>query len=303
MKKIIISACIATIAILFSCKKDATSQQYSSLAALYASLQPKTTIYDVNGATGGSFTTSQGTTVTVPAQAFVTKAGNPVTGTVNIEFLDIYKKGDMLLRDKPTVTYNWNLLRSGGEFFIRAKANNAAVEIAPGKSITIEQPIANGDSIGGMAAFILPNDTPRWINNDSDFVTPGPSSYVYSMYSFQSPVDSGSWCNSDNAAYFSGFPQTSLQINQTDFASFSHTDVFLFFKNKKSMVHVYSNGTNYPYNYAPLGFDATLVAVSVKDGDVYSATTDFTITNNSTVSFTLSKTTNDNFKTLITALR
>lgn len=303
MKKIIISACIATIAILFSCKKDATSQQYSSLAALYSSLQPKTTTYDVNGASGGSFTTSQGTTVTIPAQAFVTKSGNPVTGTVNIEFLDIYKKGDMLLWDKPTVTYWGSLLRSGGEFFIRAKANNAAVVLAPGKSIAIAQPIANGDSIGGMAAFILPKDTPGWVNSDSDLVLQQQFYYIFNLYSFQLPVDSGSWCNSDQAAYFSGFPQTSLQINQTDFASFSHTDVFLFFKNKKSMVHVYSNGTNYPYNYAPLGFDATLVAVSVKDGDVYSATTDFTITNNSTVSFTLSKTTTDNFKTLITALR
>lgn len=54
----------------------------------------------------------------------LTKNGNPVTGAVEIEFIELFDKGNMLITNKPTMGVmpdgKKNLLISGGEFFIRA---------------------------------------------------------------------------------------------------------------------------------------------------------------------------------------
>ena len=48
------------------------------------------------------------------------------------------------------------------------------------------------------------------------------------------------------------------------------------------MVHVYSNGSNFPYAFAPIGLQCTLVAIGEKDGSLYSCFKPITITNNMT---------------------
>ena len=63
------------------------------------------------------------------------------------------------------------------------------------------------------------------------------------------------------------------------------------------MIHVYNNGANdFNYSYAPVGYDATLVAVGLKDSILYSAFVPMNITSNLTKAFTLTKTTTDSFE-------
>jgi hypothetical protein len=68
------------------------------------------------------------------------------------------------------------------------------------------------------------------------------------------------------------------------------------------MVHVYSDGTDFPYQFAPLGLDCTIVAVGVKDKKLYSAFVPITIGNNQTVKFSLNQTTTDDFKAQLNLL-
>ncbi|WP_147678511.1 hypothetical protein [Algibacter pacificus] len=63
----------------------------------------------------------------------LTLNGNAVTGQVDLEFIEIFDKGNMLITNKPTMGVMPNgdkaLLLTGGEFFINATQNGANLEI------------------------------------------------------------------------------------------------------------------------------------------------------------------------------
>ncbi len=317
---------IATIIIVVSCKKDtkattstppsSTSDNYSSVQVFFANNNVAMQTYTVNANTGGSFSSPQGTTVTVPANAFTTQSGTPVTGNVTIQFKDIYKKSDMFLANMPTnIGFGGAPLKSGGEFFIKTVQNNSALILASGKKITVSQPASlTGGIDNAMKAFILKdsmmNNCPAlcpsamaWTPPVADTVSIFSQNYIFSLYEYNNPVDSGSWCNSDNATYFAAYPQTTLILLAKDSVATYGTEVFLFFKNQSSMVHVYGSYYEYfPYQYAPQGLQCTVVAIGIKGGKLYSSFVPIIIGANQTVPFTLSPTTTSAFTTQLKTL-
>ncbi len=313
----------AFIAFLFAtCRKDTLESEtniiqdtqqdnYTSMSDFYKKNAVGMQTFSVTAATGGTFATPQGTQVTIPGLAFMTLSHIPVdTGTVKIEFKDIYKRSDMLLSDMPTMTQS-GPLKSGGEFFMRATINGVPLQLLPSASITIVQPFGTfardsmtafveRDSIGMKGWVAPPTDT---IGNPVYSVVSNVSSYIFSFYQFASPEDSGTWCNSDNKNYFLTYPTTGLTLHETDNPDTFHTDVFLVFKNIDCMVHVYRGlGSDYPYLFAPQGLACTIVAVGEKGGALYASFTSDTIGSNQTVNFALSKTNTDAFKTSLKAL-
>ncbi len=314
-KKLIL---IFSILGIISCKKDPSmplhdssttviSENYSSINDFFSKNSVAMQTYNIDGSLGGSFISPQGTTVSVPANAFITQTGSPVTGNVTIQFKDIYAKSDMLLSDMPTTTY-WGIpLKSGGEFFIKATSNNSAIILASGKKINVIQPAAltgGLDTLNQQQAFNANDTIPRnWIQNYNDSVHTTAEDYIFSLYQFNSPADSGSWCNSDNASYFSKYTQTILKLIPNDNVNVYYTQVFLVFKKISSMVHVYYDYTSsFPYNYAPVGLQCTIVAVGVKNGTLYSSFVPITISANQTINFTLSATTTSAFISQLKAL-
>jgi hypothetical protein len=315
MKNILKLTAVIAMVIIASCKKEktenpsavTTTTSYLSVKDFLSRNKAKNQVFTVNGSTGGSFTSSQGTVVSIPPNAFLTFSGVPVTGNVRIEFKDIYKKSEMLLSDIPTQTLSGNMLKSGGEFLINASFNNQDVMLDAGKKITVTQPVQEGTGVAdqGMVPFVAEQDSIGfgwWPNpNDSIFVTT--EEYIFSLYSFSSS-GSGTWCNSDNQAFFNAFPQTLLTLHGNDSPDVYLTEVFLVFSNINSMIHVYRNyGTNdFPYNYAPVGLQCTMVALGAKDGKLYSSFRPITITANQTVNFSLTETTDAAFKAQLNAL-
>jgi len=311
---------IIAAAIIISCKKNETTNFGASPSTNYTSVQdflsknaPAMQTYTLNATTGGSFTSPQGTKVTIPANAFVSQAGMPVIGIVTIQFKDLYKKSDMLLADMPTMMNNGAPLKSGGEFFIKVLSNNTVVDLATGKKITVSQPTAlTGGADSAQQAFVG-RDTmvcngvnpagggncgiaAFWVPTHIDTVTEFAQNYVFNLYQFKSPVDSGTWSNSDNPSFFSAYTQTPLTIVPQDNINDYGTNVFLVFKNFASMVHVYNTVSNsFPYNYAPQGLQCTVVALGIKGGKIYSAFVPITISANQVVHFTLSETTTSAF--------
>lgn len=317
MKKLLFS--LLCISAFVSCQKSLTgdvnaSTNFKSTEAFFKKNEPALQTYSVNSATGGSFTSPQGTKVTIPSATFIKLADNSlVSGEVTIEFRDIYKKSDMLLSGMPTTMASGQLLKSAGEFFIKASLSDEPLQLAPGKTIEVEQPVAlTGNLDDGQSAFaiadtvaldsaIVPNNA-GWVQTDWGRVVGTSISYVYSLYRLSAAPDSGTWCNSDNPYYFNSSPQTVLTINPTDDLTQYQTDVFLLFKNVAAMVHVYAYDRQFPYDYAPVGFDCTMVAIAVKDGKLYASFKPITITENLTVDFTLSATTADELLAQIKAL-
>lgn len=283
-----------------SCRKK-FEENYSTTNDFFAKNGVAMQSYVINGSSGGSFTTPQGTIVTIPSNAFKTQSGNPVTSDVTIMFKDIYKKSDMLLSNKGTNTIWGTPLKSGGEFFIKCQLDNSTLVLNQGKHIDVQQPVSltNGlDTVNKLQPFIQLDsmDFVGWVpSNDSLSNVVG--YYIFSLYEFDTPVDSGSWCNSDNASFFNMYPSTKLTLHQLDNPTTEYgTQVFLVFKNIPSMVHVYATGNNnFLYSYAPQGLECTLVAFGVKDNRLYSSFIPIKITTNLTVDFSLNQTTTDEF--------
>ena len=318
--KISFLSILMVLAITFSsCKKDkkkddvpnptTTDQTYSSMVDFYNKNGAKLQTYQINASTGGSFTSPKGTVVTIPANCFVDASDNNVSGTVTIQFKDIYSKSDMLLSDIGTTFFDGAPMVSGGEFFINALLGDSALQIDAGKFIAIEQPFNNGAVKDlDMEAMILndPRDTIQGGGNIEGWsISPGNSllytatSYVFNLYAFSGTNGAGTWCNSDNPYYFQAYTNTTLTVNAV--AGYT-LDVFLVFKNVNSMVHVYSDGTNYPYAYSPVGLECTVVVLAVKDDKLYSSFTPVTITSNLTINPSLTETTTDAFKTVLNSL-
>jgi hypothetical protein len=319
MKALQLPLILLGITLFVSCQKslqgdiNLSTENYLSPEDFFTKNEAALQTYTVNGAAGGSFTSPQGTKVTIPGATFVTLTdGTPVINNVSIQFRDIYKKSDMLLSRMPTTTAFNQLLQSGGEFYIKATANDTPLQIAPGKIILVEQPIELTGQVAEQQAFAIPDSVKidsvvvvnngGWVPTNWGSVSISPVNYIFSLYQFNAAADSGTWCNSDNPSYFNAYPQTTLTLNPKDDITQYHTEVFLLFKNIASMVHVYIDGPAFPYYYAPSGLQCTLVAVGVKDGQLYSSFVPITITANITVNFTLSLTNADDFKAQLRAL-
>jgi hypothetical protein len=306
---------LLTVLALSSCKKEnplqppiAGKTTYPSVSELLGGIAPVMQVNTVDAVAGGSFTSPQGTKVSIPPNAFVFTNGAAVTGTLKVEFKDLYRKSDMLFADAGTVMYTGAPLKSGGEFFIRVSKGGQTLIPAPGKKVTVVQPLVAALDTK-MTPFLKKPDTIRgsgsWWPSNQDTVLPSATGYVFSLYSYGYPVDSGSWCNSDNSIYFSAYPQTSLTLSATDSTTRYGTNVFLLFKNITAMVHVYETGFysgTFTYASAPSGLPCTVVAVGAKNGVLYSSFTPITIGNNQTVNFTLSPTTVTAFKAAVKAL-
>lgn len=310
---------------VLACKKDSddyippptqTKVTYRSLEEFYAANQVKAEVFTFNGTQGGTFTTAKGTKVVVKPNSFIDEYGNPVTGSVKLTFKDLYTKSDMLFSGISTVTNN-GMLKSAGEFFIKAETGNKALLLAKDSPIEVIQPAINGDLDPDMEPFVfrdtiqdsIPPDSfgTGWVPDPNTKLTSEAGHYIFTLYQFKTPAGNGTWCNSDNQRYFQAYQQTKLTIvpdadqDPKDY----HTDVFLIFKGINSMVHVYKDyGTpvTFPFYYAPVGLECTVVALGAKDEKLYSAFVPITITNGKNVTITLKETTSDEFKTKLTSL-
>lgn len=89
-----------------------------------------------------TLTSAKGVVITLNGNA-LTKNGIPVTGAIEITFIELFDKGNMLITNKPTMGImpdgKRNLLKSGGEFFI--KATQGGVELATTTTILLKVPV------------------------------------------------------------------------------------------------------------------------------------------------------------------
>ncbi len=139
---------------LVSCNDNDDNQPTPATAADFANVREAAlekitqefTITAEDGAT--TLTSENGVKITINGSC-LTKDGNPVTGDVQIEYVELFDKGNMLVTNKPTMGImpdgKRNLLISGGEFFIKATQNGA--ELATTCNITLLVPGSLTDGI------------------------------------------------------------------------------------------------------------------------------------------------------------
>ncbi len=139
------SALIAATALsVTACKKsDTTAPQQinnadgQAMATFMKGHGPVFEDFTVDAAAGGTITSSKGTTYTIPAGAFQTKAGADVAGSVNVSVKEINSPADMILSNRPTLTRDGRMLASYGEFFIKAAQNNQDLQLKKDSGIKV----------------------------------------------------------------------------------------------------------------------------------------------------------------------
>jgi hypothetical protein len=228
-----------------------------------------------------SITGNKGTQFDIQANAFETQSGGAVTGSVDIELIEIFDKADMIRLNKPTMgrKFNGDLepLISGGEFKITVSQNGNELNLKSGYMYNVIVPAPNGVN-PNMTAFngSTANDTLIWNPADSGFVSG--QGNQYNCY-----FDQLSWINCD---YFMNDPnpQTAVQVEIPQ--GFDNTTCALFISfdglNSLTSFYNYANSvyTSAPNYTLPIGTNVHFVAASFINGNPHVAIVPATIQNN-----------------------
>jgi hypothetical protein len=112
-------------------------------------VQKNTQNFTITAGTGVvTITSAKGVKLNIPGDC-LTKNGVAVTGAVDIEYIELFDKGNMLITNKPTMGMTAdgkkNLLISGGEFFI--KATQGGVELKTSCYMTMVVPATLTDGV------------------------------------------------------------------------------------------------------------------------------------------------------------
>ncbi|MCU0451306.1 MAG: hypothetical protein MUC97_15950 [Bernardetiaceae bacterium] len=160
---------LATLAILFAaCDADRTEEPSIDLEADVARLTafahrhaPAVERFNIDAATGGTFTSSRGVRLTFPAGAFVTASGQPVTGNVEVSVQNVATPSEMVLSNRPTETANGEILISFGEFQVRMRQGGNELRLAANRVVDVQAPAPR--NAGAPQGF---REVPLW-NGDT----------------------------------------------------------------------------------------------------------------------------------------
>lgn len=223
------------------------------------------------------YTTPRGTTVTVNGTCLRLN-GAPVTGTVILEFIELFDRAKMTATNKPTMGLKPNsekeMLLSGGEFYVNVTKNGQ--NLTTTCNIVIETPTSNsGGTVTGMQAFngIITNNQLTWepANNWEVFTNTQKNTYNLSIPGF-------GWFNCDKF-YNYPEPKTTITANvPTGYADKSQ--IFLLTKNVPNAMGTISG------KY-PVGLDCYLIFVTENNGNYMWITKEQKLTANHTVTFDL----------------
>lgn len=303
-------ALILTMAfILSSCKKEEEKEPSippsppspsptSSIGSFFSNnVTSATQSFTIDASSGGYIQGAEGATVYFFANSFVDQSGAPVTGNVDIEFIEVYDQASMVLLNK-TTTAGGQLLVSGGEFKITVTQNSNALELAPGAQYWGRIPTQNPDNQMGIFYADENSDGDLdWVPADSiglpDSLNIGQDSlqngYTYDFYGSEL-----GWINCDYF-YNDPSPKTTLEVVTASPHDNSNTVVYIHASTFNSVAPLNwespDGGFKSYANSLPIGLVTTIIVISEIDGQYYSAFIPTTITSNQVENVSLSATT------------
>jgi hypothetical protein len=278
---------------LLSCQGEIDTPEvnkYVSLQQFFTKNAPASKKVSANSSSIIFLTTTQGTNLRFPANAFVTKAGVPVTGDVNIEVQEISDPMNMILANKPTVS-NGVLLESGGEFYIRVTKGNEVLKLAPNAFVNVDI----NKNLTGMSVF---NGAPQadgsvnWVQNTNtgNFVFPD------SLGKTKMFADSVEWINCDK---FYNDPTISYSVLPGNCPLIDSTKIYLHLTGRNTVMSFPKNGISNQLIAAP----ATIVAICVKEGTLYTSVMSVVLQDGKSVTLQFSPSTEEALKKKLKDLR
>jgi hypothetical protein len=144
---------LATLTLVSCSNDDNNNSQIPATATEFASIRQTaldnlTQSFQFNAEEGlHIFTTAKGVQFKIDGSC-LTLGGNPVTGQVDIKYVEIFDGGDMITTDKTTMGQLPNgdmaMLVSGGEFYINATKNGQQLDITCPMQLIIPATLTGG---------------------------------------------------------------------------------------------------------------------------------------------------------------
>ena len=241
--------------------------------------------FTVGGGTGGALTADHGTKIIINPNS-IGLNGQPVTGNIDIEFIEIYDKGAMVLQDMSTSGIKPNgdveALNSAGEFYLNATQNGQQLEVLT--PISIQSRGVDPADFQPMQVFRAGDaldDGDKWeeADEDNDGETddaeghegPGPNgSYV--LNSVFDVSDFG-WTNLDRWSSYSG-PKTILFVDVPDGYDETNCNVYVSYDGETGLAKMDIWDTTQEmftehYGSLPIGKEVHFIMIADIDGQLY----------------------------------
>ncbi|WP_299678077.1 hypothetical protein [uncultured Dokdonia sp.] len=261
--------------------------------------------FTIDATTGGTIIGEQGTQLYFPPSGLTFLGGEPVSGDVTIEFIEIYSRADMLTQNLPTNGKRDNgdivSIISGGEFYINVtQGNNQLVVEVP---FGLTAPTADFDP--EMTVF-LPEDCDRldcdvvWEEDENANIQGGEIQNADGTWTsaYFAPLTNFGWTNLDRWWAYED-PKTLVYVdvpegfNETNSAVYVSYDgepnALAFFDTYDTDLDMFTEH----YGQMPIGLEVHFIFVSVQDGDYVYAIQSATIGTDHIETITTTQTTTE----------
>lgn len=294
MKKTFNTFAITTVLLLsIGCKNyESIESLYqpngTALKTLYTSnLESIKQTATFNVANGIHFTSSKGSHLRIMSNCITTQNDQPVTGNVDLTFIEIFDRGTMLVTNKPTVGIDAGerkLLTTGGEFFINVSQNGQALKagcdfylhaptsLTGGTDPDMAQFEGNIDSNGDLTWEEFSQGGEFWIGFNNEVNADAYNTFMsaFGWYNYDKFVDLGN-----------GF----TNVTFTTPTGFNNTNSAIFIASK-----TFPNSLSYANARIPIGAEVYYILISEHNGGFkYIVKPLQTISANQNITFNLSE--------------
>jgi len=251
--------------------------------------------FTLTAETGGTITGKKGTKINFPANAFQDYLGNQTSGQINITIKEIFKKNDMILSNKPSMSDGQPII-TAGEIYVKVVAGDVELRLAPA---TYFYMILPADSlVTTMKVFYGSGDSLNNINWHTDTLlhtgTVSVKNLPYPSYELTS--FNLSWIS---CARYYVQPQTAdVSITLANDTTFTGAQVYLVLKDNSVMQLKTVSGFSFSATGVPVG-PLNLVGLTIHNHLLYFAASHFTLQTGYTGSITLTPTTTVAFKSYL----
>jgi hypothetical protein len=232
----------------------------------------------------------KGTVVRILPNAFVDSSGKVVKSEITIELIEIYTKSDMILNHAQTMS-DQSLLETGGMIYIAAISQNRKLALRENAYYKIEFPTKKkqkdmklfyGDTTNSNINWQLFQGDIAYMRNQNDS-----NKYIFTSTEL-------GWINCDR--FVGKVETTDLIVNTND-----TLDAYfcLVFKDINSVMTESIRDGGIKFNNVPIGQTVTVVAFKRIGKETLYASQMVTIKENQSVSITMEKLTNEEFKNRI----
>jgi hypothetical protein len=248
-----------------------------------------------------TLTSAKGVSIILNGNA-LTKNGSPVTGAIDITFIELFDKGNMLITNKPTMGImadgNRSLLKSGGEFFIQA--SQGGVDLVSTGSIQLKVPANLTGAIDVAMTLwngvIDDKGNLAWADARNPNGTAGKGGVEAMQNNYYVTFGNFGWTNVDKF-YSDPRPKTTILADAPDGYDNTNSAIYLSYdgegQNALAKLDTYTAAGLFSEHYGqiPIGLACHVIFATEDNGQWRYAIKAVTVTAGAVYTFTLAETT------------